>query len=84
MPRFKIANKDDWFDIFFNLLYLGNEVSNTAWTFIKYLTTSPSLYSKILKLEKNEDFKWENIFDNENIYKMLYSLQIVESLLEED
>ena len=44
MPRYKIANRDDWFYIFFELLKLGNEVSNASWMFVKYLTTSPSLY----------------------------------------
>lgn len=84
MPRYKISNTDEWFSVFFNLLSLGNEVSNAAWQFIKILATSPTLYQKILKLEKNENFKWEDIFDNSSIYKMLYSLQIVESLLEEE
>lgn len=44
MPRYKISNTDEWFSVFFNLLSLGNEVSNASWQFIKILATSPSLY----------------------------------------
>ena len=51
------------------------------------------MYWKVLYLNKNskegeeyynKDFSWDSIFDSSSIYKMLYSLQIIEALLEED
>ena len=48
------------------------------------LTTNPNLYKKVLRLEKDQSFKWDDIFDKTSIYRMLYSLQIIESLLEEE
>ena len=50
---------------------------------IKNVSTNPSLYQRVLKLDHNENFSWDNIFDSSSIYKILYSLQIVESLLEQ-
>ena len=51
---------------------------------IKNVSTNPSLYQRVLKLDQNENFSWDNIFDSSSIYKILYSLQIVESLLEQN
>jgi hypothetical protein len=47
------------------------------------VSTNPSLYRKVLALDRDPDFKWEDVLDAHNIHKLLYSLQIIEALLEE-
>jgi hypothetical protein len=60
-----------------------NDVAQQAWSLVKTASTDPHLYWKILSLDKEEGFKWEDVLDARNINKMLYSLQIIEALLEQ-
>jgi hypothetical protein len=82
MPRFKIANNQTYFNLVFSLLEISGEVASQTWTLIRAMATSPKLYRRVLELNKSVDFDWKEIFDSSSIYRMLYALQIVESLLE--
>ena len=82
MPRYKISDNPEWFGMILRLLEVEGEVANNAWSFLKTLCTNPPLYNKVLRLDKDPSFSWDSIFDKNNIYRMLYSLQILESLLE--
>ena len=82
MPRYKISEKPEWFGMLMRLLDVHGEVANNSWNFLKTLCTNPYIYSKVLRLDKNEKFDWSEIFDKNNVFRMLYSLQILESLLE--
>jgi hypothetical protein len=62
---------------------MNSEVSHSAWSLIKTITTNPELYTRVLALDRLPDFTWKAIFDTDSIHKMLYVLQIVEALLEE-
>jgi hypothetical protein len=62
---------------------MNNEVAHSAWTLIKTLTTNPRLYHRVLALDRDPGFNWDDIFDFSSIHKMLYVLQIVEALIEE-
>jgi len=62
---------------------MNAEVSHSAWSLIKTITTNPDLYRRVLALDRLPDFSWKAIFDTDSIHKMLYVLQIVEALLEE-
>jgi hypothetical protein len=62
---------------------MNSEVANSAWSLIKTIATNPSLYRKVIALDRDPDFKWDDIFDMCSINKMLYVLQIVEALIEE-
>ncbi|CDW89068.1 ubiquitin carboxyl-terminal hydrolase family protein [Stylonychia lemnae] len=83
MPRYRLARNDYYFSSLFKLLESQNEIATSAWHLIKQLSTKPDLMQKIEMLNQRSDFKWEEIFDQSNIYKMLYVLQIIESLLED-
>ena len=84
MPRYKLAANSKNFNEIFSLVETMNpEVANSAWSLIKTISTNPNLYKKVLALDQEPDFKWEDIFDLESINKMLYVLQIVEALIEE-
>lgn len=68
----------------FDLMEKGeNEVAQQAWSLVRTVSTNPQLYRKVLALDRDADFKWEDVLDAHNIHKLLYSLQIIEALLEE-
>ena len=84
MPRYKLSCKADYFEQFFSLVEtMNSEVSNSAWSLIKTIATNASLYRKVVALDRDPDFNWDHIFDLSSINKMLYVLQIVEALIEE-
>lgn len=52
------------------------------------LATNPEIYTKVLKLEGAKDsatgaINWDKFFNSTSIYKLLYTLQIVEAVMEE-
>jgi hypothetical protein len=49
----------------------------------KTISTNPILYKKVLALDRDPNFNWVDIFDMNSINKMLYVLQIVEALIDE-
>lgn len=51
------------------------------------LATNPILHNKVLTLDGAsgvKGFSWSDIFDDSNVHKMLYSLEIVEAILVRD
>ena len=87
MPRYKVAENQTLFDLLLSLLDYEGEVGSRALEAINMLTTNPVLYRNVLSLNGTsieEKFNWSLIFDDTNVHKMLYSLEIVESLLLRD
>jgi len=87
MPRLKISKNEVYFDQLMSLLDKSSAlVSGEAWSLIQMLATSPEIYTRVLKLQsaKNDDkIDWTRFFDNNSVYKLLYTLQIVEAVMEE-
>ena len=84
MPRYKVSSNYDHFNTLFNLVEnMNHEVAHSAWSLIKTITTNPVLYRKVVALDLEEGFTWNDIFDFSSIHKMLYVLQIVEALIED-
>lgn len=97
MPRYKIALNEQYFDSLIEFLEYDTEVASRSRETIVTLATQPVLYSIVSKLEftavpgarKGEPdepdtpsrFDWSSIFDTDNVYKMLYSLEIVAAIL---
>jgi hypothetical protein len=87
MPRYMIANNEQYFDVLMSLLDLTKEVSTRALEMIEMLVTSPILYDRVIRLDaedQGESFSWSRIFDGSNVHKMLYCLEIVEAILVRD
>ncbi len=64
---------------------LSGDIANEAYNFLNdIITTNPSIYKKILFCghQQKEEIKWESQLDDKNNYKLVYSLQIVDSFLE--
>ena len=82
MPRLKFASTPAYFESLFDLM-ADTEVATACWSVLKTASTNPALYRKVLNLDREPGFTWSDIFQSDNIHKMLYVLQIVEALLEE-
>lgn len=52
----------------------NHEVAQAAWSLIRTISTNPKLYHMVLALDRDPNFRWEDIFDYTSIYKMLYVL----------
>jgi hypothetical protein len=84
MPRYKIAKNEKLFDSLMSLLDLQQDVSQRALELIRMLATNPILYNRVLSLKPQDEeskFSWSTIFDENNVHKVLYSLEIVEAIL---
>ena len=84
MPRYKIATNEKLFDSLMSLLNLQQDVSQRALELIRMLATNPILYNRVLSLKPQDEeskFSWSTIFDENNVHKVLYSLEIVEAIL---
>ena len=87
LPRFILSHESKYFDTLLGLLDRPDSSSKEAWDLIQKLVTNPSINSKILNLNvtKKDDgeYDWESLFDTKSIFKLLYTFQIIESLIEE-
>ncbi len=71
-----------------NLLDKGGDISQNAWSMIQMLATSPEIYKRVLQLSSARDeatgkIDWSKFFDSQSVYRLLYTLQIVEAVMEE-
>lgn len=88
MPRLKIAKNQEYFDLLMSLLDKESSVSEASWDLIQMLATSPEIYTRVLELkaarvEGSGAIDWEKFFDSNSVYRLLYTLQIVEAVMEE-
>jgi len=69
------------------LLDRNDQASKDAWDLIRQLSTNQDLYEDVLKLNsiKSADGKlnWDQFFDSEHMYKLIYNLEIIEAVMEE-
>jgi hypothetical protein len=82
-----LSNNQDYFDILFGLLERADESSIEAWSLIQKLVTNPTIYEKLLslnlKVDQDKNTDWSSLTSN-NIFKLLYIFQIMESLINKD
>jgi len=77
-----LSNKSEYFDLLFELLNLGvNEINVQAWNLLNQIPVNKNLYSNIKNLDINKHEDWNLLMDSNNMYKLLYSLQIINSLI---
>jgi len=85
-PRYRLSKDSEFFDSLGKILDISASVANEGYNFINMLMTNSKIYQQIVKPTVDDKTKlvdWTNILDNKNINKLLYSLQIVESLIED-
>lgn len=88
MPRFKISKNQEQFDLLISLLDRSDKSSESSWDLIQMLATNQDLYKRVMLLKTAQDpqtgkIEWSKFFDSNSVYKLLYTLQIVEAVMEE-
>jgi ubiquitin carboxyl-terminal hydrolase 34 len=78
LPRFKLAYNEDFFNTIFNLQDLDDNIAKEAFEFLNIITTNPNIYKQILSTES-----FDSLLNADNIYKLIYCLQIIESFIED-
>lgn len=89
LPRYFVPRHQDHFDQLMSLLDgEDKELAGKAWELIQMLATNLKLYRQVLKLDiakeaGSESVNWTMFFDKSSSYRLLYSLQIVQAVLED-
>lgn len=88
MPRYKMSNDITSMNSLFNLLDYHTRVWEDAVQLIGMLCTNTPLYWHILWLEERPEqhgvFLWSELFDESNINKLIYRLDIIDSFIQSD
>lgn len=77
LPRYQLSYNEELFNTIFYLQDLNEDIAQEAFGFLSTITTNPNIYKQLL-----EGSDWKILFDS-NIYKLIYSLQIIESFIED-
>lgn len=83
LPRYNLSHNELFFDTLFLLQDLSPEIAFQANSFLNVITTNPKIYNLLL----NETSNWEEVLkyneNSTNIYKLIYNLQIIDSLVQD-
>jgi hypothetical protein len=88
MPRYIIAKNQEFFQAVFQLQDEEDLIAKEASKFLSIIATNPIIFKNLILLDgikestDNMDV-WNEYLDKNNFYKLLYSLQIVESFFED-
>ena len=87
MPRYKISNNLQYFSVILHLLDYNTQVSQIARTLINSLVSTPPLYWGVIWLDERPEgrgkFNWDMIFDTSDIKMTMYSLDLINSIVED-
>jgi len=75
----QIMVQDKHFEQIFNLLSLPTPLCLSVWELLMKLPTNPQIKTKLKEIEENTD--WGALLDSNNLYRLFYSLQIVDAIL---
>ena len=87
LPRYFIATNRECFGMIFSLLDYGGKIAIEAWNLLNRLPTSPEIFKEIILLQGvrgQEQKNWKLILDSNSIYKLLYTLHVIEFLMEDE
>ena len=82
-----VSNRAEYFDLLFDLLNLGvPDVTSAVWSLLMQIPVNHQLFENIQSLKAiksmgQERTGWKEIIDPSQTYKMLYSLQILNTLV---
>jgi ubiquitin carboxyl-terminal hydrolase 34 len=81
LPRYQLAHNEDFFNTIFYLQDLSEDIAKEAFNFLHIISTNPKIYKTLLYNEDQSD--WSVLLNEGNIYKLIYSLQVIESFIED-
>lgn len=87
MPRYFLSTAQEHFDSLMSLLdNSADEVATEVWQLIQMLQTNHNFYKSVLTLDLAKDdqkVNWAKFFDRSHPYQLLYTLQIVQAVINE-
>lgn len=89
LPRSFIPRDQGHFDTLIGLLEVGDEaLAVAAWELIQMLATNTTLYRRVLTLDIARSpgslaVDWSKFFDRSSAYRLIYTIQIVQAVLED-
>jgi ubiquitin carboxyl-terminal hydrolase 34 len=90
LPRHIMAREEAHFETLMKLLEAGGdkELAQEAWELIQMLATNRSFYRRVLQLDiakhsESATVDWSRFFDRSSAYRLLYTVQIVQAVLED-
>jgi CRISPR/Cas system-associated protein Csx1 len=81
LPRYQLAHNEDFFNTLFYLQDLSEDIAKEAFSFLHIISTNPTIFKTLLY--NYEESNWNILLNESNIYKLIYSLQIIESFIED-
>ena len=60
----------------------NEEICQEAFQFICTIATNPLIYRRILMIGQENSIDWTTLLNSSNIFKLIYTLQIIDSFLE--
>jgi hypothetical protein len=83
-PIALLSRDEEFFKMLFDLLDREGQIAKDTWELVKRLQINVNIYNKLVALE---DVKlrqdWKELLDEKSPFKLLYSLFIIEHLLED-
>ena len=77
-----LANRTEYFHLIFELLNLNfPEVSAPVWKLLNLIPTNTQMFEALRQVQHAESPDWEALLDSNSMYKLLYSLQIVNGFI---
>lgn len=87
MPRYFLSTQQEHFDNLLSLLDLDDtSVTSEVWELIQMLQTNQEFYKNVLTLNharEDNQINWSKFFDRKHPYQLLYTLQIVQAVINE-
>ena len=84
LPRYLLASNAEYLQILFDVLgstEATNEIEASVWQLLQRLPTNPALFASLHQLESDKP-DWNSLLNPTSLYRLLYALQILESLTE--
>jgi hypothetical protein len=70
------------FEQLFRLLTVDVEVGRVVWQILQLLPTNPVKITQLRDIERLREAKWDSLLDSSGTYPLVYSLQILDGLLQ--
>ena len=85
LPRYRLGNDKVFIETLYNIYNKFENKKEEVLEFLFFLSTNQEIYDKILnKLNKKEEQIFENVFKDKNkVLEQLYTLTIIESILQD-
>ena len=78
-----LTNTQEYFNLLFELFSFGNlRMNSQIWCLLSKIPMNDRIFNEMKNLEFNGD--WNTLLDSRCIFKLLYSLQIVNSIISSD